>query len=161
MARRRTVFAALVAVMLGVSFVRCAPDDISTQTAVEERLTCQCGCGLTVHTCNHLQCSFAIPVKNDIAASLAAGQSAEEILARYVEEYGEKILSAPKPEGFNLVAWIGPYVAVVLGGIAIFLAARRWRRIATGESVAAAPRAIIPSEADRARLERALKEMDS
>ena len=42
------------------------------QREVEERLACQCGCGLTVHTCNHLQCSFAVPVREDIAKSLAA-----------------------------------------------------------------------------------------
>jgi cytochrome c-type biogenesis protein CcmH/NrfF len=158
---RRTLFAAVVGLAFGLCFVRCAPDDVSTQTAIEERLTCQCGCGLTVHTCNHLQCSFAIPVKNDIAASLAAGQSAEQMLARYVDEYGEKILSAPTPEGFNLVAWFGPYVAVLFGFVGIVLAMRRWKRLAASRPAATATRSDTTSEADRARLEKALKEMDS
>jgi cytochrome c-type biogenesis protein CcmH len=98
------------------------------QSDIEEMLTCQCGCGLTVHTCNHLQCGFAVPVKNDIAESLAAGQTADEIIARYVAEYGEKILSSPTHEGFNLVAWYGPYVAIAIGAIAIVFVIRRWTR---------------------------------
>jgi hypothetical protein len=35
----------------------------TTQQAVEESLTCQCGCGLTVHSCNHIQCSSGEPIK--------------------------------------------------------------------------------------------------
>ena len=95
------------------------------QREVEERLACQCGCGLTVHTCNHLQCSFAVPVREDISKSLAAGQSDEEIIARYVAEYGEKVLSSPTLEGFNLLAWWGPYIALLLGAAVLVLVIRR------------------------------------
>ena len=97
------------------------------QREVEERLACQCGCGLTVHTCNHLQCSFAVPVRDDIAKSLAAGQAEEDIIARYVAEYGEKVLSSPTHEGFNLLAWWGPYIALFLGATALATAIRRFR----------------------------------
>jgi len=99
------------------------------QREVEERLACQCGCGLTVHTCNHLQCSFAVPVREDIAKSLATGQPEDEIIARYVAEYGEKVLSAPTHAGFNLLAWWGPYVALVAGGFGLWLAIRRMNRV--------------------------------
>ena len=34
-----------------------------TTKEIEEALTCQCGCGLTVHSCNHLQCGSGIPLK--------------------------------------------------------------------------------------------------
>jgi len=98
------------------------------QREVEERLACQCGCGLTVHACNHLQCSFAVPVRENIAKSLAAGQSEDEIVARYVAEYGEKVLSAPTHEGFNLLAWWGPYAALVAGGFGLWVAIRRLNR---------------------------------
>jgi len=59
---------------------------------VEEALTCQCGCGLTVHSCNHLECSFAVPVRKDIAESLARGETGEQIIERYKLKYGEKVL---------------------------------------------------------------------
>ncbi|MBC8293948.1 MAG: cytochrome c-type biogenesis protein CcmH [Proteobacteria bacterium] len=90
-----------------------------SQKKVEEHLTCQCGCGLTVRNCNHLQCSSALPIRDDIKRSLAAGESGEEILARYADTYGEKILSAPGFTGFNLLAWTMPAFAVLLGGLLI------------------------------------------
>jgi len=92
---------------------------------VEEGLTCQCGCGLTVHACNHLQCSFAIPVRKDIAESLERGETGQQILDRYAQKYGEKVLSSPIATGFNVLAWIAPYVAVAVGGILIVFAIRR------------------------------------
>jgi cytochrome c-type biogenesis protein CcmH/NrfF len=133
-----------------------------TQSEIEERLTCQCGCGLTVHSCNHLQCGFGEPVKRDIAKSLAAGQTGEEILARYVAEYGEKILSSPTHSGFNLVAWYGPYVAVVLGALAIVFVIRRWSTDGGGRGGGAGPTSGGPtlSEADRRRLQRELEDLE-
>jgi cytochrome c-type biogenesis protein CcmH len=126
---------------------------------IEESLTCQCGCGLTVHTCNHLQCSFAVPVKRDVAESLANGQTADQILARYVAKYGEKILSAPIPEGFNLAAYIAPYVAVAAGFTLIVVALRRLRR--RSSAAAAGPGQAPLTDAQRARLHRELEKLDS
>ena len=135
------------------------PAATMSPSEVEERLTCQCGCGLTVHTCNHLNCGFAVPVREDIAESLAAGQTGEEIIARYVDEYGEKILSSPTTEGFNLLAWIGPYIAIAIGGLLMLWTLRRW--IARGpeaeEEAAAVPERAA---ADRSRLERELEDLD-
>lgn len=118
----------LAALLLALFVLVPAVTAMAGQREVEERLACQCGCGLTVHSCNHLQCSFAVPVREDIAKSLAAGQSEDEIIARYVREYGEKVLSAPTREGFNLLAWWGPYAALVAGGFALWLAIRRLNR---------------------------------
>ena len=131
-----------------------------TQKEVEERLTCQCGCGLTVHTCNHLQCSFAVPVKKDIADSLAAGQTGEAILARYLAEYGEKILSSPVRRGFNLLAWLLPYAAVMLGAVAIVVVLKRFAPVVADDDGDRNYGGSVSSE-QRKRLERELKDMDS
>ncbi len=147
-----------LAVFLGVAAVGClaGPGHVpNSQKAIEERLTCQCGCGLTVHACNHLQCGFAVPTKEDIAKSLAAGQTGDEIIARYVAKYGEKILSSPTPTGFNLVAWYGPYAALALGLVGVVFLIRRWLGV---EEPAAESRAL--SDQDRKRLERELEELE-
>ncbi len=119
---------ALAAVLLGCVVIAQPVAAQMTQSEVEEALTCQCGCGLTVHSCNHTTCSFAIPVRNEIADALAAGTPGEEIIASYVDKYGEKILSSPTPEGFNLLAWFMPYAALIVGGILIVVVIRRWQR---------------------------------
>lgn len=107
----------------------------STQREVEEALTCQCGCGLTVASCNHLDCSFAVPVRKYVAEQLAAGQTGEQILEHYKQQYGEKVLSSPVPEGFNLLAWIAPYVLITGAGLTMVLVFRRRARLALAEPV--------------------------
>ena len=132
-----------------------------TQSEVESRLACQCGCGLTVQSCDHPQCNFGLPVKADITASLAAGETGEDILARYMAEYGEKVLSSPTREGFNLLAWYGPYLALALGAIVVLVAVRR---MSSGIEEGVPGDAGVVGDKDRpelrAQLERDLKDLD-
>src|SRR6185295_20137005 len=100
----------------------------ATQTEIEESLTCQCGCGLTVHACNHLQCPSGIPLKKEIAEQLALGKTQPEVLTYFSGKYGEKILSAPTTTGFNLVAWITPFAVVFIATMIVVIMSRRWRR---------------------------------
>jgi cytochrome c-type biogenesis protein CcmH/NrfF len=93
---------------------------------IEESLTCQCGCGLTVHSCNHLQCGSAIPLREEIRAQMDQGMGKDAILAYFSNKYGEKILSSPTTTGFNLVAWITPFVLVALGGVFVGVTLLRW-----------------------------------
>jgi len=162
---RTTWPAAMMAAALTVVALSCAPEPPTSQKAVEEQLTCQCGCGLTVHTCNHLQCSFAIPVREDIAASLANNEAGVDIVARYAAEYGEKVLSSPVREGFNLLAWYGPYIALFGAGLIVILVIRRWtpERIAAAEDGkrAGEPRTDSAlSSSDRDRLRDELEDYD-
>jgi cytochrome c-type biogenesis protein CcmH len=57
---------------------------------------------------------------------LAHGQTPDEVKAYFVSKYGEWILLAPEPSGFNLVAYAVPFFVVLGGGAVIFLAVRRW-----------------------------------
>ncbi len=90
-----------------------------SQSEVEERLTCQCGCGLTLASCNHLQCGFRNPMREEITRRLGEGVAGEVIIEGFLERYGEKILSSPTTTGFNLLAWTGPYIAILIAGVLI------------------------------------------
>ncbi len=100
----------------------------ATQQEIEESLTCQCGCGLTVHACNHLQCPSGEPMKKEIAERLARGEDGETILAAFRARYGEKVLSSPTFSGFNWFAWVMPFAAVFGGGVGVTVVIRRWLR---------------------------------
>ncbi len=151
--------------------IGCSPGGIeaaeSTDTAttrglmidIEESLVCQCGCGLTVHACNHLNCPSGIPIKEEIAKRLGSGESKEQILAYFRDRYGEKILSAPTLSGFNLVAWITPFVFFVVGGIVVVRVARRWMRDTEREG-ALPPVVSHVDDAYRDRLRREIEELD-
>jgi len=97
-----------------------------TLAGISQGLTCQCGCGLTVANCNHPTCSFSVPVRAQIESMIAKGESGSQIIGFYRAKFGEKVLSAPTTEGFNILAWVMPFVAVVLGGALIFCTTNRW-----------------------------------
>lgn len=155
----------LLAALIAIPAVRRAAVSVAWGAApvsfqdIEESLTCQCGCGLTVHSCNHLQCGSAIPLREEIRAQMSEGKSKEAILAHFKDKYGEKILSAPTTSGFNLVAWITPFVLVAIGGLFLGLILMRWSRARAVAQPAApsAPRAASPYDKI---LERELKDFE-
>ena len=61
-----------------------------------------------------------------ISARIAAGDSKNEIKDRLVAEYGPSILAAPPKKGFNLLAWLLPFVALFGGALVLGLLAWRW-----------------------------------
>lgn len=149
--------------VLPILFILCATIGaipIPSQTELEESLACQCGCGLTVHSCNHLQCGFAIPRKNEIAQFLHEGKGLEEILASFVSSYGEQVLSAPTKTGFNLAAWITPFLVVFAGAVLIGMMSMRWTK---RQSQAPTPELNVPTVPDeyRERLKKELADFDS
>jgi cytochrome c-type biogenesis protein CcmH len=123
---------------------------------VEESLTCQCGCGLTVHSCNHLQCPSALPLRQEIREQLGKGLDKQEVLAYFEQKYGEKILSSPTTEGFNLTAWVMPFVILAAGGGFVVLTLLRWRR-AGARPPARAPVAAVPAPGEQTAHERTLE----
>jgi cytochrome c-type biogenesis protein CcmH/NrfF len=145
---------ALLAVLAGalpVPKVLAAP----TQQEVEESLTCQCGCGLTVHSCNHLQCSSGEPMKKEISERIAKGEDKDTILASFRTRFGEKVLSAPTFRGFNWFAWLTPFAAVLSAGLVLVLVIRR-----RGNTQPIMPTAPQASDDLRARLARELAALD-
>lgn len=132
--------------------------DAPTQKEIESALTCQCGCGLTVHSCNHIQCGSGEPMKKDIAERLAAGQSRDTILAAFASKYGEKVLAAPTFKGFNWLAWITPFAAVLLA--ASFLAFAIRRRTHESAPTPSTPAGAGGDPALRARLAKELDDLE-
>lgn len=138
---RRTarVWLGLVVIAIAIQAAAVLVSARTTLQDVSEGLTCQCGCGLTVANCNHPTCGFAIPLRTEIQGMLDKGMSRAAIMASFRQKYGEKVLSAPTTEGFNILAWTMPFVIVLAGGVLIVLAIGRWRGTphpSSGEPVA-------------------------
>lgn len=77
--------------------------------------------------------------REEIRQKLSAGWSREEITRYFVEQHGYQVLSSPPAEGLNLLVYILPPVAFLLGGVALYLAVRRWREAYTLESTQPQP----------------------
>jgi len=154
---------AAVALALGLAVSTLAQQP-TTQREVEESLTCQCGCGLTVHSCNHIQCGSGEPIKKEIAERLARGESKEQILDAFTQKFGEKVLSSPTFQGFNWLAWVTPFAALLTAGTILSVVIRR-RALATTTAAAAggavpADRPAAGTDALRARLARELDDLE-
>jgi cytochrome c-type biogenesis protein CcmH len=95
-----------------------------------------------------------------IRADLLAGQTAEQVRARFVAAYGEWILLSPPRHGVGLAVWILPAVLLLAGLAAAGLAVRRWTADrARGTWPAGSPPGPL-SPADRTLLERALADVE-
>src|SRR5256886_15476912 len=64
-----------------------------------------------------------------IRERLATGERPDQVVQYFVDKYGEWILLAPRRQGFNLLVWLMPGIAVAVGpAIVGILATRRTRR---------------------------------
>jgi cytochrome c-type biogenesis protein CcmH/NrfF len=146
-------------------------------TDVEKRLHCTCGCTLDIYTCRttDFTCTYSPALHKEVLALQEEGKTADEIVAAFVAKNGEKILMAPKPEGFNIAGYVVPGLVVLLVGGVMFAILRHRTRMLEVARAAATPhappipagagRAIVPASAASAeeldRLARELKESDT
>lgn len=91
---------------------------------------------------------LAKEMRNLVREQVEQGKSREEILAYFLSRYGEFVLLAPTRRGFNLLVWGLPFVALVAGGVGVYVAARRWTRRQSEE-----PPRVDPAYAERVRRE--------
>ncbi len=124
---------------------------------VSDRLMCQCGCNEGLRVCNHQNCPSAIPMRREIEKKLQAGETEDQIVQDFVDEYGLKVLSAPPASGFNLAAWVMPGFAILAGLLLIVHFAGHW--ITKRRASESKPSPDIDPEL-AARIERELKSLD-
>ena len=63
----------------------------------------------------------------DLGRQIDQGMDDGSIVAYFTEKYGTTVLSAPPVSGFNLTAWLMPFVALGIGGFAAIVFLRRFR----------------------------------
>ena len=69
---------------------------------------------------------LAQQMRDLIRDQLRSGKTPDEVRAYFVDRYGEWILLAPKAEGLNLVVYIVPFAALLVGGLVVWRTVRRW-----------------------------------
>ena len=130
------------------------------------KLMCMCGCGQILTQCNHINCPSSGPMLKELDAHVSKGEADDLIVQDFIQEYGEKVLSAPPTHGFNSIAWYIPGAAFVLGlGIVVTLI-RLWRQrdvarlVAVAASDTPSTAATAATELRRIQLERARQQAD-
>lgn len=113
------------------------PNDVNE---VAKELWCPLCSGVRLDACELKACE---QMRDMIAVQLEEGQDKEAIKDYFIEQYGPQVLGEPPLQGFNLLAWVLPFVAMIGGGVFV------WRR--TRSMIASAPQeqtASTPSAPD-------------
>jgi cytochrome c-type biogenesis protein CcmH/NrfF len=160
---RRTLAGAVV-LAATAALLAAAPALAVTQRtsfiAVEQQVMCVT-CGIPLAEADSVA---AQQEKGYIQQLVSAGETAAQIKAALVAEYGDGVLALPPDRGFNVAFYIVPIAAVLAALAVVALLLPRWRRnraAAVGAAAAGADADGDPlSAADNARIDADLARFD-
>jgi cytochrome c-type biogenesis protein CcmH len=145
--------ALVLLVALALPGAALASEENPTLRELEGELMCPT-CGTTLELSN---APAADQIRRFVRARIAAGDSKSEIEDKLVDEFGRGVLASPPKEGFDLLAWVLPLLALGLGAGAIGLLVVRWSRRREPDPPLEAPSANGRADLDPA-LEKRLEE---
>jgi cytochrome c-type biogenesis protein CcmH len=160
--RRFPVLCLLLLYALPVGALLQAQDRVITKEQVQEvtsNLVCLCGCGnKTVSLCG---CGVADATSKEVEGMLRQGQTPEQVLAHYVDAGGLVALAAPPKQGFNLLAWVLPFVGVLAAGAFLVVKIRHWNTDSVRQAaVLSKPHPTVPEDSYQDRLSRELEKLN-
>ena len=106
-------------------------------TPVQADLEAEIVCPTCKTTLDQSSSPIATRMKAYIRVRIAAGDSAAEIKAQFVEQFGPAVLAEPPKRGFDLLAWLLPLGALAVGVVVVAALAWTWSRRRDGEGAAA------------------------
>jgi len=116
---------AIVALVFGLAITfRSDGSHHPTQAEMEADLIC-----LTCHApLDESNSPLAQQMKVQIRKLIAQGESKKQIEHYFVvtEGFGNAVLAVPPSNGFDLLAWLLPFAAIVCGAAAVGVGARAW-----------------------------------
>ncbi len=118
----KTATILLLPLLLG-GFFLVTPALALTVDDVTQDLICTCGCGEMLGECD---CDTAAQMIAPISGMIDQGQDKNQILSYFVEQYGESVLAAPTKSGFNLTAWVIPFVVMGIAIGVVYFVMAKW-----------------------------------
>jgi cytochrome c-type biogenesis protein CcmH len=91
--------------------------------AVSARLRCPVCQGLSLADSPS---ELAQEMKDIVREQLAQGRTPDEVTQFFVGKYGEWILLQPEASGFNLVVYLLPLLAILVGAALVVIVVRKW-----------------------------------
>jgi len=120
-------FPQLAVLIIAVVVLAGAGDDSARFNDLGHRLMCACGCRQILLECNHVGCGYSDRMRAELVAAVDRGDNDDLTLQSFVQKYGPTVLAAPTKTGFDRVAWVTPYVALILGLTLVGFIVRAWR----------------------------------
>ncbi len=124
------------------------PDLVNRMEKIAAGLYCPVCAGTPLNVCDTQACE---QWRQLIIQKLAAGENEQQIRQYFIDQYGDRVLGAPPPEGFNLGAYLLPLLILLAGLAVLFFTVRGWmqrRAVAVTNAPATFP-PIAPEYAER------------
>jgi cytochrome c-type biogenesis protein CcmH len=147
----------LSGLLLGVCLLG-AGDDSARVERLGHQMMCMCGCNQILLECNHVGCTYSDRMRGELTAAIDAGKGDQQVLQYFIEKYGTTVLAAPTRSGFDRIAWITPYVALLIGIGGVLFVLGVWHRRLAARPVSAEAE-LSAAELNRFR-EQARRETD-
>ena len=148
----------LVVMLIGLSPVGAATrEEIKT---VAEELVCLCGSCNRESLATCICTEFAVPERETIGRALDQGQSRQQVIDSYVARFGSMVLASPPIEGFNLLAWAAPGVALLFGIALVRTLLVNWKGRDNETAPQPGPSAVADRSQYQDRLRRELDRFD-
>jgi cytochrome c-type biogenesis protein CcmH/NrfF len=144
----------LILLTLAVFTLLGAGDESARVNDLGHRMMCVCGCSQILLECNHVGCAYSERMRTELIAAVDRGDNDDLTLQGFVQKYGTTVMAAPTKTGFNRVAWVMPYLVLVLGLVMVTLIVRAWRSrplVLPADAVAAVHGAELEHFRDQAR----------
>jgi cytochrome c-type biogenesis protein CcmH len=104
-----------------------AGDPATRFSEIGHQMMCICGCNQILLECNHVGCPASDGMRNELMAAVSRGDSDSLVEQGFVQKYGPTVLAAPTTKGFDRVAYLLPFVALILGFGLVVLLVRSWK----------------------------------
>jgi cytochrome c-type biogenesis protein CcmH len=137
----RTLLALLLSLWLAVPALAVLPDEVLADAALEARaraisatlrcLVCQ------NESIDDSNADLAREIRLIVRERLVAGDTDEQVVQYLVDRYGEFVLLKPVFAPHTLILWTAAPLVLVIGGVAIVIAARRKRGAVTEAALTA------------------------
>lgn len=132
------------------AFMAAGDESAARVNDLGHRMMCVCGCNQILLECNHVGCNYSDRMRGELIAAVDRGDNDDLTLQWFVQKYGTTVIAAPTTKGFDRIAWVIPYLLLVLGIVMTAGVVRAWK----SKPLLAAPGAVRPvqgSELDRFR----------
>jgi len=127
----------IVCIVLSLCFLGALPAAVQNNNAdsalvrdIENHLIAPC---CWTQPISEHESQVAEEMRDQVSAMVSQGMSREAILDFFVKQYGERVLATPRPEGFNRLVYILPWVALLAGAGIVMALLRKFRTPAPAE----------------------------
>ena len=106
---------ALISIVVMLLALCCASESLTLEEqaqAIDQRLMCPV---CPAETIDQSQADVALQMRELVREKLRDGETEEQIYDFFVERYDKGVLAEPPAEGFNILVWVLPPVAVIVG----------------------------------------------